>query len=106
MDALKRAANLVRDKLTKSPLERDLTEAMNNENWGASNSLLHSIAERSFDTDDAAVIMKAVWESISASGREWRRLYKTLVLIDILLKHGSTRCVAEIRDETFKIRLL
>jgi hypothetical protein len=106
MDAIKRAANSIKDKLTKSPLERDLAEAMNNENWGAPNTMLHSIADRSYNPDDAAVAMKVIWENIRANSKEWRKIYKTLVLLEILLKHGSTRCVQEIRDETFKIRLL
>jgi epsin len=106
MDAIRRAANAVKDKITKSPLERDLGEAMNNDNWPASNTLLHQIADRSYNPDDASVIMKVIWENIRSNAKEWRKIYKTLGLIDILLKHGSTRCVQEIRDETFKIRLL
>ena len=106
MDAIKRAANKLKDKITKSPLERDLAESMNNENWGAPNTLLHSIADRSYNPDDAAVIMKWIWENTKSHAKEWRKIYKTLVLLDIILKYGSTRCVQEIRDETFKIRLL
>jgi hypothetical protein len=93
MDAIRRAANSIKDKIIKSPLERDLAEAMNNENWGASNTLLHSIADKSYNSEDAAVTMKIIWENIRANAKDWRKIYKTLVLLEIMIKHGSNRCV-------------
>jgi epsin len=106
MNALVHIAGLLKDRLLKTPLERDLTEAMNNEKWGCSNTLLRAISDRSFGVTNAGVIMNAIWENLRASGKEWRRLYKTLVLLEYLLKHGSARCVHETQDEKFKIRIL
>ena len=50
--------------------------------------------------------MKFVWEKLKSKPAKWKAIQKTLMLVENLLKLGSTRVVQHIRDETFKIRLL
>ena len=45
--------------------------------------------------------MPLVWERLKSSN--WRIVFKVLVLLDALLKHGSERCVSEIMDRQFEI---
>lgn len=47
-----------------------------------------------------------MWARLDAPEKEWRRIHKTLVVIDYLLKYGSGRIVNEIRDNSHKIRWL
>mmetsp|Transcript_13028 Transcript_13028/g.24245 ORF Transcript_13028/g.24245 Transcript_13028/m.24245 type:complete len:504 (+) Transcript_13028:1953-3464(+) len=106
MDALKRVAMAVKDRITGSEIERNLNEATSNENWGVSNTTLTRIAEASFNYDDGELIMRHVWRTISSDPKEWRRIYKTLTLLEHLLKFGSSRCVQQAKDELFQLRLL
>ena len=86
-------------------MERQLIEATNNDNWGVPITLLHQITERTFSPGgDRLVIMKYVWETLRAPGKEWKRIYKGLGLVEHLLKFGAPQCVQEIRDEAFKFR--
>ena len=52
------------------------------------------------------MIMKFVWEKLKSKPNKWRVIQKTLILIENLLKLGATRLLYDVRDETFKIRLL
>lgn len=106
MEALKRVAMAVKDRITGSEIERTLNEATSNENWGVSNTTLTKIAEASFNYDDGEAIMRHVWRTISSDPKEWRRIYKTLTLLEHLLKFGSSRCVQQAKDELFQLRLL
>jgi|688.fasta_scaffold1636691_1 epsin len=106
VESLKRAAMSLKDKITKTELERKLIESTDNNNWGVSSTILQEIAEKTSHPEDCATIMRYVWKSLKSDPAEWRRIYKSLSLIEHLLKFGSSRCVQEIKDETFKIRLL
>jgi ENTH domain len=106
MDTIKKAVASLKDRITRTPLERTILEVCSDENWGCSNTMLHEIAERTFNHEDRLLIMKNVWELLKSPSKEWRRIYKVLNLIEHLLKFGSGACMHEIQDEAFKIRML
>lgn len=106
MDSLVKAVSSIKDRITKTPLERSLHEICSDENWGAPNTLLHEISEKTFSHEERGVIMKNVWELLKSPPKEWRRLYKVLNLLEHLLKFGSPACMNEIQDEIYKIRIL
>ena len=106
MDSIKKAVTSLKDRIVKTPLERSIIEACSDENWGAANTTLHEIAEKTFSHEDRQVIMKTVWELLKSPSKEWRRIYKVLNLIEQLVKFGSGAVVHEIQDEAFKIRML
>lgn len=106
MDSLMKAVSGLKDRIVKSPLERSVLEACSDENWGSANTLLHDIAEKTFNQEERQTIMKTLWELLKSPPKEWRRLYKVLNLIEILMKFGSAPCLHEIQDEAFKIRML
>lgn len=102
----KRAAISFRDRITKTPLERSVAEACNNENYSAPVTLLQEISEKSFHPRERKSIMNLVWRYLDSSKRKWRRIYKTLTLIEYLLKFGSNSCISEIKEEEYRIRIL
>lgn len=106
MDSLKKAVTGLKDRIVKTPLERSILEACSDENWGSANSALHDIAEKTFNHEDRQTIMKTIWELLKSPGKEWRRIYKVLNLIEIFLKFGSGSCLHEVQDNAFKIRML
>eukprot|EP01068_Selenidium_serpulae_P007346 Selendium_serpulae@DN4685_c0_g1_i2.p1 len=97
-----------RTKLCRKTLlwKKNLKEACANTNWGASTSLLAEIARDSFDYSCFCVIMRYVWEAVGDKPSKWRRVLKTLTLIDYLCKNGTERVVEEVREGLYRIRVL
>ncbi|KAF0710156.1 Aste57867_5607 [Aphanomyces stellatus] len=86
--------------------ERKLEEALSNKNWGASSTLLNEIAQLTYEYESYNLVMKKVWESMDAEGRQWRTVFKALALLDHLIKNGTERVVENARDHMFKLRSL
>ena len=92
--------------LRQTPLEKDVTDATSNDNWGVANSALIELARATNDYTNYAVVMKGVWEGISDKKDRWRRIFKSLVLLEYCIKNGSDRCGDEARSELHKVRSL
>ena len=101
-----KVTDAIKDILGKTPLEEDLDNAINNEEWLAPNTLLRSLAEKTHHDEDSSRILKAIWENLRSAPRNWRKIQKTLLLVDMVIRTGSQRALAEIRNESFKIRIL
>nr|CEL69431.1 TPA: KLLA0B04587p, related [Neospora caninum Liverpool] len=89
-----------------SPLEKNLKEATSDKNWGCPTSVLSEIARCSFNCTDYMQIMKFLWTALAEPPKKWRRIYKTLTLLEYLLKNGSERVVEETRENQFALRVL
>jgi epsin len=89
------------DKVGGTDLERKVKMATTGENWPAPQSSLYEIAQATFDYNGYREVMPLVWERLKSGN--WRIVFKVLVLLDALLKHGSERCVSEIMDRQFEI---
>eukprot|EP01015_Nassula_variabilis_P036135 TRINITY_DN924_c0_g1_i6.p1 TRINITY_DN924_c0_g1~~TRINITY_DN924_c0_g1_i6.p1 ORF type:complete len:672 (+),score=132.04 TRINITY_DN924_c0_g1_i6:584-2599(+) len=48
--------------------------------------------------------MKYIWKRLSQKDKQWRRILKTLNLVEYLLKNGSPRCLHEFKDEIYTLR--
>lgn len=99
--------------LDMSEEEMLVEEATNEEPWGPHGQVMSKIAEATqSDMDKFSDIMTTLWRRIAegakagGSGERWRRAYKGLLLVDHLLKHGSTRCVDEIARNSHVIEQL
>ena len=69
-----------------SELEKKLAEATSNEPWGASGTMLSELARATFSYEDFKVVMNAVWRNLQLTGSLWRVVYKTLNLLDHMLR--------------------
>ena len=90
----------------QTPLERQVSDATSNENWGVANSTLIELARATADYNNYAVIMKGIWEGVSDKKEKWRRIYKSLVLLEYCVKHGAERCADEAKGESYRLRPL
>eukprot|EP00923_Selenidium_pygospionis_P007130 GHVN01012252.1.p1 GENE.GHVN01012252.1~~GHVN01012252.1.p1 ORF type:complete len:701 (-),score=191.53 GHVN01012252.1:305-2320(-) len=104
MERVKEASTSV--LLKETPLDKNLKEACANTNWGASNSLLADIAAASFDFTNYPIIMRYVWDALGDKPSRWRRILKTLSLVEFLVTNGTERAVDEVREGLFRIRVL
>ena len=60
MNSLVKAVTSIKDRITKTPLERMVHEVCSDENWGSPNTTLHEIAERTFNHEERLIIMRNV----------------------------------------------
>ena len=92
--------------VNKTDLEKKLDEALSRQKWGATHTLLREIAAATRDRQSFQVIMRTVWQSLDPHACHWRIVYKALVLLDTLLKHGEVRVVDDAREHGFRLRSL
>ena len=89
-----------------SELEKKLAEATSNEPWGASGTMLAELARATFSYDDFKVVMLAIWKNLTLTGSLWRVVYKTLNMLDHLIRNGSDRVIEDARDHLREIKAL
>jgi hypothetical protein len=89
-----------------SELEKKLAEACSNEPWGASGTMLSELARCTFSYDDFKTVMAFVWKNLALTGSLWRVVYKTLNLLDHLLRNGSERVIEDARDHLRELKAL
>ena len=50
------------------------------------------------------MIMKHLWEKLTLKPKEWRRIAKSLHVMDYLVKNGAPRIIQDLKDDLYKIR--
>ncbi|CAG9325595.1 unnamed protein product [Blepharisma stoltei] len=106
MERFKKAATNLKHKLTKTPLEKLISEVTKNNDSVPSKSSLYSIADKSFNTEEVPVISKAIWHYLKAPEKDWKKISKTLTLIETLIKVGSNYILSDIQTNQARVRAL
>ncbi|KAH8582100.1 epsin like ENTH VHS domain involved in endocytosis vesicular trafficking [Cryptosporidium sp. chipmunk genotype I] len=101
---MKKTASQIVHPLTQ--LEKWLKEATSNTNWGCSSTILNEIARSMTDYHDYVLVQKCIGDCLSEKAIKWRRIFKTLVLVEYLLKNGIDRFVDDFKEYMYKIRHL
>ena len=94
----------VKDKVSQVDLEKKLAEATTNEMAFASISLLNEISSRSDDSEECKIIVKFCLKILGLKPKFWKRILKTLNLIEHVVKTGSQNFVDQIKDERDRLR--
>ena len=102
----KKAFSSMKDKLTMNPTERMLKDTMSDEQGGIPNSVLEDIAERTKHPNEFPIIMRAIWANLNAPKSQYKKILRTLTVLETIVKFGSSRAVQEIHDEVLKLRFL
>jgi len=89
-----------------SDAEIKVREATSNDPWGPSSSLMAEIADMTYNTAAFSEIMTMIWKRINDHGKNWRHVYKALVLLDYLIKTGSERVAQQCKENIFAIQTL
>ena len=103
---LKKGISIVKDNIMMTELERKLKEATSDEHCHANVSLLNDIAQRTNDSEDLDVIMKYCLQVLGFNSDKWRRILKTLFLIEQILRTGNLRFATELSNESYKLKNL
>ncbi|XP_054399463.2 ENTH domain-containing protein 1 isoform X4 [Pongo abelii] len=81
-----------------SDAEIKVREATSNDPWGPSSSLMLDISDLTFNTISLSEIMNMLWHRLSDHGKNWRHVYKSLTLMDYLIKNGSKKVIQHCRE--------
>ncbi|PHZ16881.1 ENTH-domain-containing protein [Rhizopus microsporus ATCC 52813] len=103
-DVINKVKNVV---LNYTEMEAKVHEATNNEPWGASTTLLQEIAQGTHNYQYFNEIMPTIYKRFTEKEpKQWRQIYKALVLLDYLIKNGSERVVDDARSHVAMIKIM
>ncbi|KAI1720774.1 ENTH domain-containing protein [Ditylenchus destructor] len=87
--------------------EAKVREATNEDPWGPTGPQMQELAHMTFQYDLFPEIMGMLWKRMLQENKvAWRRVYKSLILLNHLLKNGSERVISTARDHLFELRAL
>ncbi|AGO12497.1 AaceriAER155Cp [[Ashbya] aceris (nom. inval.)] len=93
--------------LNYTDMEAKVREATNNEPWGASSTLMTQIAQGTYNFREREEILAMILRRfLEKSANEWRQIYKSMQLLEYLVKHGSERFIDDVRSNLNLIRML
>ncbi|XP_021357829.1 clathrin interactor 1-like isoform X3 [Mizuhopecten yessoensis] len=102
----------ITDKVTNvvmnySEVETKVREATSDEAWGPHGSLMQEVARFTFTYEHFPEVMGMLWKRMLHDNKKnWRRVYKSLLLLTYLLKNGSERVVTSSREHLYDLRSL
>ncbi|KAK3758033.1 hypothetical protein RRG08_006614 [Elysia crispata] len=98
------------DKVTNvvmnySEVETKVREATNDDAWGPHGTLMKEIAQYTFTYEHFPEVMGMLWKRmLHENKKNWRRVYKSLILLSYLIKNGSERVVTSTREHVYDLR--
>ncbi|CAE7677741.1 unnamed protein product [Symbiodinium sp. CCMP2592] len=86
-------------------LETQLKEATSTEKCGVPNTTLQAIATATTIMEDCDMVMSFIWKILQETQeKEWRRIVKTMSLLEVILERGSERAIQDIRRDQWRIQ--
>lgn len=97
-----KATNIV---MNYTETESKVRDATNDDPWGPSGVQMQEVASFTFTYEQFPEAMGMLWKRMLQDNRtNWRRTYKSLLLLDYLLKNGSERVVTSAREHVYDLR--
>jgi len=81
-------------------------EATSNDPWGPSSTMMSEIADLTYNVVAFSEIMQMIWKRLNDHGKNWRHVYKALVLLEYLIKTGSEKVTQQCKENIFAIQTL
>ena len=66
----------VHSRRKASPIEKTLSAALSNENWGVSGTQMQEISDATKDAASYASITTALWKTLKFPPKNWRQIFK------------------------------
>ncbi|XP_032410107.1 clathrin interactor 1a [Xiphophorus hellerii] len=99
-----KATNVV---MNYSEVESKVREATNDDPWGPSGQLMTEISRATFMYEQFPEVMNMLWgRMLRDNKKNWRRVYKSLLLLAHLIRNGSERVVTSSREHLYDLRSL
>lgn len=88
-------------------VEAKVREATNDEAWGPTGPQMQELAQSTFYYEQFPEVMGMLWKRMLQDNRNaWRRTYKSLLLLNYLVRNGSERVVTSAREHIYDLRTL
>ncbi|XP_037030550.1 uncharacterized protein LOC119070360 [Bradysia coprophila] len=100
------------DKVTNvvmnyTEIEGKVREATNDEQWGPTGQIMQELAHATFTYEHFPEVMSMLWKRMLQDNKtNWRRTYKSLLLLNYLVRNGSERVVTSSREHIYDLRSL
>ncbi|KAJ8920068.1 hypothetical protein NQ315_011722, partial [Exocentrus adspersus] len=100
------------DKVTNvvmnyTEIEAKVREATNDEAWGPTGQIMQELAHSTFTYEHFPEVMSMLWKRMLQDNKQhWRRTYKSLLVLNYLIKNGSERVVTSAREHIYDLRSL
>ncbi|XP_046427320.1 epsin-2 isoform X3 [Neodiprion fabricii] len=89
-----------------SDAQKAVRKATSNDPWGPSSTLMAEIADLTYNVVAFTEIMQMLWKRLNDHGKNWRHVYKALVLLEYLIKTGTEKVAHQCRENIFSIQTL
>lgn len=101
----------IRDKVTNVVMnftepEIKVREATNDEHWGPHGSLMQEISQYTLTYEHYNEVMSMLWKRMFQEKENWRATYKSLILLNHLIKNGSEKVVTSSREHMYDLKSL
>ncbi|XP_014219643.1 telomere length regulation protein TEL2 homolog [Copidosoma floridanum] len=99
-----KATNVV---MNYTETEAKVREATNDDAWGPTGAMMQELAQATFTYEQFPEVMSMLWKRmLQENKRNWRRTYKSLLLLNYLVRNGSERVVTSSREHIYDLRSL
>ncbi|XP_065183321.1 epsin-1-like [Sycon ciliatum] len=71
-----------------TPIQVKVRDATSNDPWGPPTALLADISDAAQNPDILDEIFQIIWKRLGDDGKNWRHVFKSLVLVEYLIKTG------------------
>ncbi|XP_071797651.1 epsin-2-like isoform X5 [Asterias amurensis] len=86
--------------------QKKVRDATSNDPWGPSSTTMSEIADLTYNVVAFTDIMEMIWRRINDKGKNWRHVYKSLVLLEYIIKTGSERVAQHSKEKIVDINTL
>ncbi|CAB0040919.1 unnamed protein product [Trichogramma brassicae] len=103
-ELMDKATNVV---MNYTDTEAKVREATNDDAWGPTGGMMQELAQATFTYEQFPEVMSMLWKRmLQENKRNWRRTYKSLLLLNYLVRNGSERVVTSSREHIYDLRSL
>ncbi|KAK1118698.1 Epsin-1 [Melipona bicolor] len=88
-----------------SNAQKAVRKATSNDPWGPSSTLMAEIADLTYNVVAFTEIMQMLWKRLNDHGKNWRHVYKALVLLEYLIKTGTEKVAQQCKEIFLPLRL-
>ncbi|XP_028819537.1 epsin-1 isoform X2 [Denticeps clupeoides] len=89
-----------------SEAEVKVREATSNDPWGPSSSQMTDISDLTYNMVACNEIMSMLFKRLNDIAKNWRHVYKSLTLLEYILKTGSDRVVQQCQENVHVVKPL
>ncbi|KAI0779048.1 hypothetical protein BD413DRAFT_513854 [Trametes elegans] len=77
-----------------------------NDPWPPSGKEMYELAQMTYNQNDFVEIMEVIDKRLNDKGKNWRHVFKSLVVLDYLLHSGSENVIRYCEDNLYEIKTL